>query len=169
MEAERLPSRVYSNLLHHVSKVDVKIDNALDVVKSVWYVIDGFGSLSLDEKKKVAIQTLEDIAAGDDGVLDTDDDIIPGHVLKGIKLLIECNLVIDMIDLLCEVTQSKQLVSWSMQVCRIMSYVLCCCSCKRKKEKPPQLRIKSYSFPSALRNKTYEPLLNSMSLPSNLQ
>ena len=148
MDESRVPSRVYKNFVFHVSQEDVVVENAMDVVKSLWHVVDDFGALNAEQKKKIVIQTLEDIASGKDGILNTADDIIPPHILKGIVMLIECNLVIDLLDLICEVTQSKNCISWSMYICRAMSYVTCCCPCMRKKPKPPELRVKSKSLPA---------------------
>lgn len=169
LEDLRVPSRVYKNFLHHVSREDVKVENAMDVIKSLWYVVDGFGEMNTEEKKKVVILALEDLASGKDGVLNTDDDIIPPHILKGITLLIECNLVMDMIDLIYEVTQAKQCMSWSMYVCRILSYLTCCCPCGgRKKESIPVLRIKSKSLPTSWKKSpdpSKQPLLTTSSLP----
>lgn len=159
MDEITVSSRVYKNFVCHVSQKNVTVDNAMDVIKSLWYVVDGFGVLSIDQKKQIAIQTLEDIASGKDGILNTADDIIPSHILKAIVMLIECNLVIDLIDLLCEVTQSKTCMSWTMYVCRVMSYITCC-PCRRK-EKTKTLNYKSKSLPNTLRRQETqkEPLL----------
>lgn len=123
---ESVSTRVYRNFVYHITDEDINIDNALDVVKALVYIVDGFGKLSGEQKKRIVIQTLEDISAGPDGVLGTPDDIIPPHVLEAAKALIECNLISDTIDLICEATNAKAGCRVTLWVYRVFTYMLCC-------------------------------------------
>lgn len=124
--------RVYNNLLLEISKDDVKIDNTLDIIKSLWFIVNGFINLTQDEKKTIVIHTLNDIAAGKDGILNTEDDIIEPHILYGLNMLIKCDMITSTIDLICEVSQIKTTCTYSMYIYKFFSYILCC-GCKRTK------------------------------------
>jgi hypothetical protein len=137
MKEQHVVSRSYKHFLNSVAKAEVKIENPIDVLKSLWYVIDGFGNMSNEEKKKVLIAAIEDIAAGQDGILNTADDIIPNHVLRGIEIMIECDMITSTIDLICETTHIKTGITFSMYVFQIVSGILCC-SCCRKRTKSSQ-------------------------------
>ena len=128
--------RVYQNFANHVAKKDVVMNDAFDALRSLVYIVDGFGSLSGEENKSIVIQTLEDITAGRDGVLYTEDDLLPRHVLEGLKLLIETNMISATIDLICEATHAKIGFSITWYLCKFTSFLFCGCCKRRKKDQP---------------------------------
>lgn len=70
------------------------------------------------------IKVLEDIAAGDDGVLDTEDDIIPRHVLESLRLLINLDVLPALLDLILDFSP----VRIGCTASRAMYSVCCCCA-----------------------------------------
>lgn len=130
---KRLVTRVYKHFLEKVAHEKIKLENPIDVLRSLWYIVDGFGNLSKDDKKKIVILLIEDIAAGKDGILDTEDDIIPYHILKPIIRMIECDLITSTIDLICEATHMKTGVTMSMYVFQLLSYFIFCRCFRRHK------------------------------------
>lgn len=126
--------RVYRNFIKHVTKEDVQIDTVLDILRSLVLVVNDFSHLSQTEKKALIIDTFHDIAAGKDGILGTADDVIAPNIVKGIDMLIECNLVSAVIDLIIEATHARTGLTASMYLCELLSY--CCCCTPSKKEDP---------------------------------
>jgi hypothetical protein len=144
---EPVYKRVYRNFVQHVTKENVQFNDAFDAIRNLIYVANRFEDLNGEEKKIVIIQTLEDITAGKDGVLYTEDDILPRHVLEGITILIRSNMISSSIDLIYEATAAKAGMSLTCYICRILSLVFCGC-CGRKKttdQYPPLLPSSSRS------------------------
>jgi hypothetical protein len=54
--------------------------------------------LSGSEKKEILLKVLQDICAGNDGILGTDDDLLPAETVKMVQQLLQGNLVHDIID-----------------------------------------------------------------------
>jgi hypothetical protein len=131
---ENIIQRVYKNLLIEVSKDEVEIISSIDIIKSLWFIVNGFINLTDIEKKALIIHTLNDIAAGKDGILNTKDDIIEPQILYGLQMLIECNMISSTIDLICEVSHIKTTYTYSTYLYKCFAYL--CCSCKRNKLSP---------------------------------
>lgn len=94
---------VYNKFMKEVLKKDsIKINNTIDFIKSLWLIINELNTLSYDEKKHIAIHTLNNIAAGKDGILNTPDDLIESHILYYLDMLIESDMIINIIDLMIE-------------------------------------------------------------------
>lgn len=149
---KRLVTRVYKHFIEKVSNERIKLENPLDVLKSLWHIVDKLGHLSNNDKKKVIILLIEDVAAGKDGILDTDDDIIPSNIVKLMIMMIECDMITSTIDLICEVTQIKTSVTMSMYVFQLLSYFCFCKCCRSRKPKvfrtfPLQAENLSFSTP----------------------
>ena len=121
--------RAYKNFINHIKNENVEINDAIDLLRSLIFIIEDFGHFSGFEKKELVIKLLEDIAAGNDGILNTDDDVIPSYILKSLKLLIESDLVSSTIDLICEVTHTKKCCSLICYLRQLFCCFSCCFSC----------------------------------------
>jgi hypothetical protein len=140
--AQRDPSyqRVYKNFVKDVTNNRVQVNNAVDVVRSLTSIVDSFSSLDQEGKKKLIIKTLEDIVSGNDGILYTDDDLLPRHVLEGLEVLIRTDVILSIIELAMEITQTKASTGIICYLFRFLSYLLCC-PCTRCKKNKSMLSI----------------------------
>lgn len=129
---ESIHKRVYKNFINHVTKNNVSLNNGVDVIKSLVYVTDGFIKLTKEEKKQIIIETLEDITAGADGILNTEDDLLSPTVLEGLELLIKSDMIISTIDLVFETMHAKVGITIGYYLYNILSYIFCCS--RKKKE-----------------------------------
>ena len=73
--------RAYKNFINHIKNENVEINDAIDLLRSLIFIIEDFRHFSGFEKKELVIKLLEDIAAGNDGILNTDDDVIPSFTM----------------------------------------------------------------------------------------
>ncbi len=157
--------RVYKNFVNHVMKKDMHIETPYDVLKSLVYIVEGFNNLTGEEKKTIVIQTLEDITAGTDGVLGSDDDLIPPHVLQGLELLIKSNMISSTIDLVCEATLAKTGMTITCYIYKILTFIFCCGRwCTPKKEK----KLKNIAVVKAKSIRRVLPLPETKSAPLKL-
>lgn len=109
--------------------------NAIDAIKSLLTFINEYDDLSIKEKKELLVSLLEDIASGKDGVLDTDDDVLPYSVVEGIRLLIDTNLIPSIIDLVCQSVHLKTgKTVCNVFVALVTSLFSCCFTRKKRKE-----------------------------------
>lgn len=129
---ESIHVRVYKNFINHITKNNIELNNGVDVIKSLVYVTDGFIKLTKEEKKQIIIKTLEDITAGEDGILNTEDDLLSPSVLEGLELLIKSDMIVSTIDLVFEAMHAKIGVTIGYYIYTILSRIFCCCSRKKK-------------------------------------
>jgi hypothetical protein len=120
--------KAYRNFVNHVEKKNVQINNAIDLLKSLILIMEDFGHLTGPEKKLIVIQIIEDIAAGTDGILNTQDDLMSPYILKSLELLIQSNVIPSTIDLICEVTHTKTCCSF---LCYFKQFFCCCLPYKK--------------------------------------
>lgn len=146
--------------MNHVMKKDIRIDTPFDVLKSLVNIVEGFSNLTGEEKKTIVIQTLEDITAGSDGVLGSDDDLIPRYILDGLELLIRSNMISATIDLVCEATLAKTSMTITCYIYKIFTFFFCCCRLRPKQEKKlKHIVIKTSTIIKQLPISTPPPLL----------
>jgi hypothetical protein len=72
--------------------------SAMSIVRKGMELLNAYPQLRGAEKKAVLIRVLEQVSAGNDGVLGTDDDLLPPATLKAMKALLEGDLIGDIVD-----------------------------------------------------------------------
>jgi hypothetical protein len=125
-----MESRVYQNFVKELTHEKVQIDTAFDVIKYLVKAMNEFYDLNGRQKKRVVIKVLEDICSGPDGILYTEDDLLPRHIIDGLRLLIETGMISSSIDLVCEAVLAKTGVSLLCWLGRIF----CCCGRERVRD-----------------------------------
>lgn len=128
--------RVLLNLVKHLTQLDTPVDTTFDVVHALVHIVGAYHQLGTAQKKHVAVLVLRDIAAGPDSVLGTPDDLLPQHVLAGLTMLIESNLLASVVEVLFDVTTSVQVttaVTGWVGACQWLAAAalatVCCHSC----------------------------------------
>lgn len=119
---------VYQHFVNRVVHGHLELNSVFDVLKSFIYILEGFESLSGAEKKAIIINTLEEIAAGADGILYTEDDLMPPHVYDGLVLLIKHNLISSSIDLIADLMHSNPVCTLPCFVYKVLRSA-CCFTC----------------------------------------
>lgn len=114
--------RIVLNLIQRINDGSVDINNAVDLLKAVFVIVNKFTTFDQQRKKEVVIETLEDIVAGRDGILYTDDDLLPKHILDGLKALIDNNMLLSTLDLLWDMSYAKT----GFKLSKCIAAVCCC-------------------------------------------
>lgn len=95
----KLPNKIlYDRIKSIIDNKKITILNSIQLLTLLIDEVEKIGNLYGNEKKQYVINTLEEIAKGDDGIIGTDDDIIPEYIYESLKILIESNLISDIID-----------------------------------------------------------------------
>jgi hypothetical protein len=102
---------VLENLLLAVNRDKIRIQDPIDLIKAIFNIVIRFDSMTLEEKKNIMLETLEAIVVGKDGVLFTQDDLLPRNVIEGLQILIKSNMLFSILDLLYELTQAQSVTS----------------------------------------------------------
>ena len=106
-----MTKNVLENLLLAVNRNKVRIQDPIDLIKVIFNIVMRYDSMSLDEKKSIMLETFEAIVVGKDGVLFTQDDLLPRNVIEGLQILIKSNLLFSVLDLLLELSQAQSVTS----------------------------------------------------------
>lgn len=117
--------RIVKNVIYRVTLHETPMNNAMDVLKVLMQVVEGYSNLSGPAKKQLVIDTFEDIVSGKDGILGTEDDLFPPHILVGMEAILRSELLAHTIDLVYDATLGRVLktgaqVSW-------FTWLLCTC------------------------------------------
>ena len=104
----KLPNRLlYDKIKSVISDKKISILNSIQLLTLLIEEVEKFDNMYGNEKKQYVINTLEEIAKGDDGILGTEDDIIPTYIYESLKILIESNLISDIIDNMINIYNKK--------------------------------------------------------------
>jgi hypothetical protein len=99
-----------------IIKNGISFGNAISVVQEIMKNLEVFKGLTGEEKHAITLTILDEIAKGKDGIIGTEDDLIPEHILKGIKALIENDLINSTISLIKQ-TMKGELKAETVKKC----------------------------------------------------
>lgn len=85
----------------------VSLSSAMEIIAKGMEVTQRFKYLDGKHKKKLLMEMLTRIAAGTDGKLGTDDDLLPASTMAALKTLLEGDLVDQTINLISDVARGK--------------------------------------------------------------
>lgn len=111
--------RVINNLKKALEEENHQVHTAFDLIHLLVVIVSKIDSLSQESKRSLLLNVIDDIIAGADGVLYTEDDLLPPHVTDGLRALIKSNLLFATLDFMGEMTQTKK-------TCSLLS---CLCTC----------------------------------------
>lgn len=98
---------VVKKLSEILAKQSGLLINPLQAVTMGMELMNKYPSLSGSEKKVMLVKALNVISSGKDGIVGTNDDVIPKPVLDTLMKLIEGQLVHNLIDLVSDVSKGK--------------------------------------------------------------
>lgn len=81
-----------------IESKQLNTQSAMAIVKKGMELMDKYKHLTGQEKKELLIKVLENISAGNDGIIGTDDDILPQETVTAMKTILDGKLVGDIID-----------------------------------------------------------------------
>lgn len=85
----------------------ISLNSAMEIVAKGMEVTQRFKYLDGKHKKKLLMEMLTRIAAGADGKLGTDDDLLPASTMAALRTLLEGDLMEQTINLITDVARGK--------------------------------------------------------------
>ncbi|MGA0214589.1 MAG: hypothetical protein ACO3IY_03495 [Pelagibacteraceae bacterium] len=106
-----------------ILKGDVAKDSPMKLIAKGMEIMETFPNLKGAEKEKLLIKVIEKIAAGADGIVGTDDDIIPAPVVEGLKTILEKDLVGDVANVIKSAFKGEFKFNQAVEVAKDLSKV----------------------------------------------
>lgn len=98
---------VVAQLRALLTKGSIGASSAVELIARTMELVEGLGLADAAEKKAVALLAIQTVAAGEDGVCGTADDVIPAQVLAAIRLMTENNLIEMVIDTIVDACKGR--------------------------------------------------------------
>lgn len=99
---------ILSGYTYVITKVkEAQLHNAIDILKLVMVEVEKLQKLSGTEKKQLVVALVTKLANGEDGIRGTNDDLLTASAVKGLKALIEDDLLANTIDIVVDATKGK--------------------------------------------------------------
>jgi hypothetical protein len=125
-------SEVYSSLVDSIKKENVDVKSPTDIMTKGAEILDRKAGLTDETKKSCLIQVIEEFVKGKDGVLGTDDDLIPHATLESLRIMIDGGLIEDIAKLVLTGTQGRLDVEAAKKASRKCANIWCLCFAGRK-------------------------------------
>ena len=100
-------------LTEMIKQREIEANNIFTLIKQIVKIIDETNKssktkLSKSEKHDIVMSIVLDVAKGKDGILGTQDDIIPANVIEEIKIMKNTTLLSDCISLINDAMSKKK-------------------------------------------------------------
>lgn len=122
-----------------IESKELNIQSAMTIVKKGMELMDKYKHLSGKEKKDLLIKVLDNISAGNDGIIGTDDDILPQETVAAMRTILDGKLIEDIIDTMISVARGdiniekiSNVAEKSTTVCKGFLFLLPCMKPKVK-------------------------------------
>lgn len=102
-----LTNKITVLLLEAVANKSMDKISAMELIARGMEIMDTFPNLSGKEKKERLMKVLYKVAAGADGILGTEDDILPKECIETLQLVLEKNILEDFITVISDTANGK--------------------------------------------------------------
>lgn len=102
-----IASKIAILLQEGILKGEIAKDSPMKLIAKGMELLETFPNMKGEEKKDLLIKVIEKIAAGADGVVGTDDDIIPAAVVEALKTMLEKDLIGDIIQVISSAARGE--------------------------------------------------------------
>lgn len=119
---------VKEKLSQLIKQCTLDTNSTMVIIAKGMELLTTYKELQGHEKRAILMSILKEIAAGKDGVIGTNDDIIPAHVIKNIEFMLETGLVTEFINIAVDITKGKFNLSNTLDVAK-KSVVPCFALC----------------------------------------
>ena len=98
---------LYYKMIETIKNRSITFNSSIDLIKLCMEEVEKIENLNGYDKKEYVIKTLNEIAKGNDGILGTNDDLIPIYILAPLNFLIKNNILSDIIETVIKATQGE--------------------------------------------------------------
>lgn len=94
-------------LLESISNNQLSQVSAMNVIAKGMEIMETFPNLSSADKKCLLLKVIHKVAAGADGILGTEDDLLPKECMDTLKIILENNLADGIISIIADTAHGK--------------------------------------------------------------
>lgn len=133
-----ITNKVTIILLEAISDNQLSNVSAMNIIAKGMEIMETFPNLSSSEKKTLLVKVIQKVAAGADGILGTDDDLLPKECMEMLKVILDNNLTDGIISIIADTAHGKFNINKAVDVAKSVAPVclplLSKCFSKNKKE-----------------------------------
>lgn len=94
-------------LQESILKKEINGASPMTIVTKGMELMETFPNMSGAQKKELLTKVIERVAAGKDGIVGTDDDIIPKECVEALKLMLEKQLLEGIVSVISDAARGK--------------------------------------------------------------
>jgi hypothetical protein len=94
-------------LLESISNNQLSQVSAMNVIAKGMEIMETFPNLSSTDKRSLLLKVIHKVAAGADGILGTEDDLLPKECMETLKIILENNLADGIIGIIADTAHGK--------------------------------------------------------------
>lgn len=96
------------------------VSNVIELITLGMEIVEKFPDLKGEDRSKILINALDEVAKGKDGLVGTDDDVIPANILEPLKTIMSLGIVQDIIAQIIRATKGKLTINNMISLGRYM-------------------------------------------------
>lgn len=123
-------SEMYSTFADDIKKDGLDTKSPTDVIARGARMLESKQGMSLEEKKSCLMKLIEEVAKGKDGVLGTDDDLLPKDTVEALRILIDGGLLGDIVKFILAATEGRFDGATAVKASTKVTKIVCLC-CQR--------------------------------------
>lgn len=81
--------------------------SAMSIVTKGMELLNKYKDLKGTDKKTLLVKVLQDISAGNDGIIGTADDLLPQSTVEAIKKILDGDLISDIVNVIVDAARGK--------------------------------------------------------------
>lgn len=111
-----IASKIAIMLQESILNGEIVKDSPMKILTKGIEIMESFPNMSGEQKKIMIVKVVEKIAAGADGIVGTEDDIIPGNVVASLKMLLEQDLIGDIVGVITSAAKGEFNINKAVEV-----------------------------------------------------
>lgn len=113
-----LTNKITILLLEAITDKQIDKISAFSFIAKGMEIMDTFPNLTGEEKKNMLLNVIKKVAAGADGILGTDDDILPKECVETLQFILNKNLAEDIIKVIADTAHGRFNINKTMEVAK---------------------------------------------------
>jgi hypothetical protein len=118
-------SQLVRHIMDDVKNKKLNINSVMTLVVKAMELVEKVPGLDGRGKKECVIAALNELAKGADGIAGTEDDLIPGYVMEGLKFMLLNQVVENIIDVVVAATKGVVNVNAAAAVVTTAAPICC--------------------------------------------
>jgi len=102
-----IASKIAIMIQEGILKGEIAKDSPTKLIAKGMEIMETFPKMSGQQKKEMLFRIIEKLAAGADGIVGTEDDIIPASTVAALKMILEQNILEDIVQVITSAAKGE--------------------------------------------------------------